>query len=141
MDLMTMLDPGGTYLNGPDAKFYERMDPGGASYWYKNQDVVTGGKKGGGQTAAPEIQMPEPPEPASFMFVMPEMPAMPQIPKMPDITYVPPENYYEDEIRKANEADERKRNKLRAGRASTISTSPLGVEEEAEVRRVQLLGG
>jgi hypothetical protein len=70
-----------------------------------------------------------------------EMPPMPELPPMPTPTYIAPKDYREEEIQAENEAKIKKRNQLRAGRESTISTSPLGVEEAAPIKKVQLLGG
>lgn len=91
-------------------------------------------------TPAP-IVLPQAPAPIVTEVVIPPMPQMPVIPAPPTPTYIPPDDYREEELQAANELEMNKRNRLRAGRASTIATSPLGVEEDAPIKRVQLLGG
>ncbi len=70
-------------------------------------------------------------------FLSPKMPPLPPVQPLPE----PPsaEVSAEDKARIAAEqaAVERKRK----GRKSTILTSPLGVEEEAETQKKTLLGG
>ena len=70
-------------------------------------------------------------------FLSPKMPPLPPVQPLPE----PPsaEVSQEDKARIAAEqaAVERKRK----GRKSTILTSPLGVEEEAETQKKTLLGG
>ena len=70
-------------------------------------------------------------------FLSPKMPPLPPVQPLPE----PPsaEVSAEDKARIAAEqaAVERKRK----GRKSTILTSPLGVEDEAETQKKTLLGG
>jgi len=70
-------------------------------------------------------------------FLSPKMPPLPPVQPLPE----PPsaEVSQEDKARIAAEqaAVERKRK----GRKSTILTSPLGVEDEAETQKKTLLGG
>ena len=73
-------------------------------------------------------------------FLSPKMPAMPALPPVQPLPEPPSaEVSAEDKARIAAEqaAVERKRR----GRKSTILTSPLGVEEEAETQKKTLLGG
>ena len=72
-------------------------------------------------------------------FLSPKMPAMPALPPVQPLPEPPSaEVSAEDKARIAAEqaAVERKRK----GRKSTILTSPLGVEEEAETQKKTLLG-
>ena len=72
-------------------------------------------------------------------FLSPKMPAMPPLPPVQPLPEPPStEVSAEDKARIASEqaAVERKRK----GRKSTILTSPLGVEEEAETQKKTLLG-
>ena len=72
-------------------------------------------------------------------FLSPKMPAMPALPPVQPLPEAPSaEVSAEDKARIAAEqaAVERKRK----GRKSTILTSPLGVEEEAETQKKTLLG-
>lgn len=92
------------------------------------------------QAPAP-IYMPEAPAPVIIEMPEYQMPQMPVIQPPPAPEYIPPKDYREEELREQNEKDLKKRNALRKGRASTIATSPLGVEEEADIKKPQLLGG
>ena len=72
-------------------------------------------------------------------FLSPKMPAMPALPPVQPLPEPPSaEVSAEDKARIAAEqaAVERKRK----GRKSTILTSPLGVEDEAETQKKTLLG-
>lgn len=90
------------------------------------------------QQAAPQV----------IEFSMPSLPPMPslpdlQLPSIPTPTYIAPyDSSVEDAANAAKAAaDVKARNQLRAGRSSTILTSPLGVTEEAEIKKQNLLGG
>ena len=72
-------------------------------------------------------------------FLSPKMPPLPPLPPVQPLPEPPSaEVSQEDKARIAAEqaAVERKRN----GRKSTILTSPLGVEDEAETQKKTLLG-
>lgn len=87
------------------------------------------------------IILPPAPQPQIVHFAMPPMPAMPEIPQPPAPTYIPPDDYREEELQAENERKLNARNRLRAGRASTIKTSPMGLQEDVDIKKVQLLGG
>lgn len=106
------------------------------------------GKKGSSSSQQAPVIMQQAPAPQVIEFAMPalppmpDLPAMPEIPAMPTPTYIPPYDPAEDErIQAQNRRELEKRNRLRVGRKDTIVTSPLGVQEEAEIKKVQLLGG
>lgn len=96
------------------------------------------GKKSA-ETPAPII-MPATPAPIIYEMKMPEMPAMPEIPVIPAPTYVPPDDYREQELQEENERRLNQRNRLRVGRTSTIATSALGDLDEPEILKQNLLG-
>ena len=66
----------------------------------------------------------------------PKMPSLPPPPPAPE----PPEAEISQEEKDRIEAEQRAMERRRKGRKSTILTSPLGVEEEAETEKKTLLG-
>lgn len=81
---------------------------------------------------------PEPVEPIIFSF--PEPAPYPEIPPYPEIRQEPVKDFREEELKAANVKRQKKADKLRKGRQSTIKTSPLGDDEEANIRKQTLLG-
>jgi len=66
----------------------------------------------------------------------PKMPPLPPVKPLPDAPSAEVSQEEKDKIAAEQAAIERKRK----GRKSTILTSPLGIEEEAEVQKKTLLG-
>jgi len=66
----------------------------------------------------------------------PKMPPLPPVQPLPDAPSAEVSQEEKDKIASEQAAIERKRK----GRKSTILTSPLGIEEEAEVQKKTLLG-
>ena len=66
----------------------------------------------------------------------PKMPALPPVQPLPE----PPEAELSQEEKARIAAEQRAMERKRKGRKSTILTSPLGVEEEAETEKKTLLG-
>ena len=66
----------------------------------------------------------------------PKMPALPPVQPLPEPPSAEVSQEEKDKIAAEQAAIERKRK----GRKSTILTSPLGIEEEAEVQKKTLLG-
>ncbi len=66
----------------------------------------------------------------------PKMPPLPPPPPAPE----PPEAEISQEEKDRIAAEQRAMERRRKGRKSTILTSPLGVEEEAETEQKTLLG-
>jgi len=66
----------------------------------------------------------------------PKMPSLPPVQPAPP----PPSSELSQEEKDAIAAEQRKLERKRKGRKSTILTSPLGVEEEAETENKTLLG-
>ena len=66
----------------------------------------------------------------------PKMPPLPPVQPLPDPPSAEVSQEEKDKIAAEQAAIERKRK----GRKSTILTSPLGIEEEAEVQKKTLLG-
>ena len=66
----------------------------------------------------------------------PKMPSLPPPPPAPE----PPEAEISQEEKDRIAAEQRAMERKRKGRKSTILTSPLGVEEEAETEKKTLLG-
>ena len=66
----------------------------------------------------------------------PKMPSLPPPPPAPE----PPEAEISQEEKARIAAEQRAMERRRKGRKSTILTSPLGVEEEAETEQKTLLG-
>ena len=66
----------------------------------------------------------------------PKMPSLPPPPPAPE----PPEAEISQEEKDRIAAEQRAMERRRKGRKSTILTSPLGVEEEAETEKKTLLG-
>ena len=66
----------------------------------------------------------------------PKMPSLPPAPPAPE----PPEAEISQEEKDRIAAEQRAMERRRKGRKSTILTSPLGVEEEAETEKKTLLG-
>jgi len=66
----------------------------------------------------------------------PKMPAMPPVQPLPE----PPSAELSPEEQAKIEADQAARERKRKGRKSTIPTGPLGVEEEATIKKKTLLG-
>ena len=66
----------------------------------------------------------------------PKMPPLPPVQPAPP----PPPSEVSQEEKDAIAAEQRKLERKRKGRKSTILTSPLGVEEEAETENKTLLG-
>jgi len=66
----------------------------------------------------------------------PKMPALPPVQPAPP----PPSSEISQEEKDAIAAEQRKLARKRKGRKSTILTSPLGIEEEAETEDKTLLG-
>jgi hypothetical protein len=66
----------------------------------------------------------------------PKMPALPPVQPLPE----PPEVEVSQEEKDRIAAEQRAMERRRKGRKSTILTSPLGIEEEAETEQKTLLG-
>ena len=66
----------------------------------------------------------------------PKMPALPPVQPLPE----PPKAEVSQEEKYRIAAEQRAMERRRKGRKSTILTSPLGVEEEAETEKKTLLG-
>ena len=66
----------------------------------------------------------------------PKMPPLPQVQPLPE----PPKAEVSQEEKDRIAAEQRAMERRRKGRKSTILTSPLGVEEEAETEQKTLLG-
>ena len=66
----------------------------------------------------------------------PKMPALPPVQPLPE----PPKAELSQEEKDRIAAEQRAMERRRKGRKSTILTSPLGVEEEAETEKKTLLG-
>ena len=66
----------------------------------------------------------------------PKMPPLPPVQPMPE----PPKAELSQEEKDSIAAEQRAMDRRRKGRKSTILTSPLGVEEEAETEKKTLLG-
>ena len=69
-------------------------------------------------------------------FLTPKMPPLPPVQPLPEPPAAEVSQAEKDAIAAEQAAVERKRR----GRKSTILTSPLGIEEEAEVQKKTLLG-
>ena len=69
-------------------------------------------------------------------FLTPKMPPLPPPPE----PITPPDPEVSAEERNKIAAEQRKLERKRKGRKSTIITGPLGVEEEAETEKKTLLG-
>jgi len=69
-------------------------------------------------------------------FLTPKMPPLPPVQPAPP----PPSTEVSQEEKDAIAAEQRSMERKRRGRKSTILTSPLGVEEEAETENKTLLG-
>ena len=69
-------------------------------------------------------------------FLKPTMPPLPPIQPLPE----PPKAEVSQEEKDRIAAEQRAMERRRKGRKSTILTSPLGVEEEAETEKKTLLG-
>ena len=69
-------------------------------------------------------------------FLKPTMPPLPPIQPLPE----PPKAEVSQEEKDRIAAEQRDMERRRKGRKSTILTSPLGVEEEAETEKKTLLG-
>jgi hypothetical protein len=69
-------------------------------------------------------------------FLSPKMPPLPPVQPLPE----PPSAEVSDEDRKRIAAEQAAIERKRKGRKSTILTSPLGVEAEAETQKKTLLG-
>jgi len=64
----------------------------------------------------------------------------PKMPPLPPVQPLPPPPGVSQEEKDAIAAEQRKIERKRKGRKSTILTGPLGVEEEAETENKTLLG-
>jgi len=69
-------------------------------------------------------------------FLTPKMPPLPPVQPAPP----PPSSEVSQEEKDAIAAEQREIERKRRGRKSTILTSPLGVDEEAETEKKTLLG-
>ena len=69
-------------------------------------------------------------------FLRPKMPPLPPVQPLPE----PPKAEISQEEKDRIAAEQRAMERRRKGRKSTILTSPLGVEEEAETEQKTLLG-
>ena len=69
-------------------------------------------------------------------FLSPKMPPLPPVQPLPE----PPSAEVSDEDRKRIAAEQAAIERKRKGRKSTILTSPLGIEAEAETQKKTLLG-
>ena len=69
-------------------------------------------------------------------FLRPKMPPLPPVQPLPE----PPKAEVSQEEKDRIAAEQRAMERRRKGRKSTILTSPLGVEEEAETEQKTLLG-
>jgi len=74
----------------------------------------------------------------SFLFKMPSMPPLPPI-QEPKVEDVPSAD--DAATKAAEEAEMKKRDRLRKGRRSTILTTPELEDEDAEIKKSTLLGG
>jgi len=70
------------------------------------------------------------------LFKTPKMPPLPPVQPLPE----PPSAEVSQEEKDRIAAEQRKMERKRRGRKSTILTGPLGVEEEAETENKTLLG-
>jgi|TARA_E500000331_G_C16698042_1_gene472639 hypothetical protein len=64
----------------------------------------------------------------------------PKMPPLPPVQPLPPPPGISQEEKDAIAAEQREIERKRRGRKSTILTSPLGVDEEAETEKKTLLG-
>ena len=64
----------------------------------------------------------------------------PKMPPLPPVQPAPPPPGVSQEEKDAIAAEQRKMERKRRGRKSTILTGPLGVEQEAETENKTLLG-
>ena len=64
----------------------------------------------------------------------------PKMPPLPPVQPLPPPPGVSQEEKDAIAAEQRKMERKRKGRKSTILTGPLGVEQEAETENKTLLG-
>ena len=69
-------------------------------------------------------------------FLRPKTPPLPPVQPLPE----PPKAEISQEEKDRIAAEQRAMERKRKGRKSTILTSPLGVEEEAETEKKTLLG-
>ena len=69
-------------------------------------------------------------------FLAPKMPSLPPVQPLP----TPPSTEVSAEEKKRIAAEQAAIERKRKGRKSTILTSPLGIEEEAETQKKTLLG-
>tara|TARA_B110000037_G_scaffold214306_1_gene270017 strand:+ start:599 stop:817 length:219 start_codon:yes stop_codon:yes gene_type:complete len=69
-------------------------------------------------------------------FLTPKMPPLPPVQPLPE----PPAAEVSAEEKERIAAEQAAVERKRRGRKSTILTSPLGIEEEAEVQKKTLLG-
>jgi hypothetical protein len=69
-------------------------------------------------------------------FLSPKMPPLPPVQPLPE----PPSSEVSAEEKERIAAEQAAVERKRKGRKSTILTSPLGVEEEAETQKKTLLG-
>jgi hypothetical protein len=69
-------------------------------------------------------------------FLTPKMPPLPPVQPLPE----PPSTEVSAEEKERIAAEQAAVERKRRGRKSTILTSPLGVEEEAETQKKTLLG-
>ena len=69
-------------------------------------------------------------------FLKPKMPPLPPVQPLPE----PPKAELSQEEKDRIAAEQRQIERKRRGRKSTILTSPLGVEQEAETENKTLLG-
>jgi hypothetical protein len=69
-------------------------------------------------------------------FLRPKMPPLPPVQPLPE----PPKAEVSQEEKDRIAAEQRAMERKRKGRKSTILTSPLGIEEEAETEQKTLLG-
>ena len=69
-------------------------------------------------------------------FLTPKMPPLPPVQPLPE----PPKAEVSQEEKDMIAAEQAAVERKRRGRKSTILTSPLGIEEEAEIEKKTLLG-
>ena len=69
-------------------------------------------------------------------FLTPKMPPLPPVQPLP----TPPSTEVSAEEKERIAAEQAAVERKRKGRKSTILTSPLGIEEEAEIQKKTLLG-